>query len=494
MKKHIVSELLYEKSRKYGEKTAVSLFQGKEYSYLDYQRAVKELEAGFLEADITEGEIVILQFPDCPACIASFLTLLKLGAKPLLVSTKAEKKFLEEICAKTECGVIVTQPELLRREYPIGVGLIEVGGFEGTQNIYSRQILRRSRKKSPFIEDSVAYLTLTSGSSGKAKIVMHAQEELLYASEQYAVKTLGIKKGARLFSVPKLNYTYGLAISFFYSFYTGAPAILMKDNFSPAQVCRYIEKYKPRYFWGVPAIYQRILDWIKGGGKKPDVCSVQYFISAGDSLSKELIFQWEACFGKIIIDSVGCSETGSGYLINLPWDGKLGSAGRRIEGYELRLDLPEQDMGVLFVKSKSNAAGYFRNPKEEAKKFCQEWINTGDIFRVDEDGYYWFCGRMDDMLKHRGMWISSIEVERAICRYQGVTEAVVSKCSHNGKTSFFAAIAVDADFDSVEQLEKFLRSCLSHYKCPEKYLILKEIPRNPNGKADLPKIKEYFKE
>lgn len=468
--------LLHEPIKKYGYEHVISVFEDKTYTYRYYVEKIKKFADIFCTNNIG-SEPVIIMMDDSPLCIVCFLSLISIGAKPLIISPKTMSKVLKEIIRICKCRVLVTEKMLNEDMNDIKIHVLHCD----EDGVTTQTALEPIEYK---ISGEVAYLALTSGSSGIPKIVMHSSREMYSAIKSYAISTLKITYNDVLFSIPKINFTYGLANSLFFSFATGAKSIIYKKSISPCEIGKIIEKYEVTYFFAVPTVYERMIHNVNSN----ELRTIDYFISAGEYLPQMLNNNWYKIAGKYIFDSVGCSETGSAYLFNDNPEYKNGSAGKPVKGYELKLIDGDGRKGQLIVYGPSNAIGYLNNSDLSKDKFIDSAIYTGDWFEIDEDGYYWFLGRNDDMIKKNGRWVSLNEITNGVKQISNVRNAVTFLL--NNKIVLLVEVAKDC---MVDDIKKILSNQLEHYKLPNviKFGI---IPLNLNGKVDLRRVKEEYEE
>lgn len=471
----------------------ISIFQDYVYTANDYLAMTEYFNNTCLSVKLPKDSVALLFFDDCPEAIISFLGCIQYGLVPVLVNKKISAQAIEEVLRLSDPAVIITDGyDYYSDAYTQDRVIIHVM-HNAKQPII--KLVQHSEQPHAFIDSSeVAYLGMTSGSSGLPKLVMHSHKEMLFANENYALNTLKLRPSDVLYSVPKMTFTYGLANSLFFAFASGAPALLCPERFSPENTIHNILRYKPTCFWAVPSIYRALVTYLKTQNDVKQIFSnCRLFVSAGELLPADLLQEWYALTGMYIADSVGCSETGSAFLVNFSGDNKQGSAGAAVPGYHLHLWKDEKDenpnTGVLCVKSESNAIGYLNDPQETTSKFLNGWLRTGDVFRVDSDGYYWFLGRADSMLKYNGQWIVPSQIEKHICNYPGVTNSSVYTVQCAGAVRLAATIVVDNTFLGISSLKKHLKTQLEHYKCPQIFRIADSIPLNENGKCDYSKMR-----
>ena len=471
-----------------GLHSPISFYRDYVYTANDYLVMAEHFCNTCCSAKLPKDNVAVLLFDDCPEAITAFLGCIQYGIVPVFVNKKASAQAIEELLRLADPATIVTDGNVhYSSAVTQGRAIIHVM-HNAKQSII--KIEQSPQLSHAFIDASeVAYLGMTSGSSGLPKLVMHSHKEMLFANDNYAVNTLKLNPSDVLYSVPKMTFTYGLANSLFFAFASGAPAVLCPEHFSPEETIHNILRYRPTCFFAVPSIYRALIQYLKTRNDVKQIFSCcRLFVSAGELLPADLLKEWFALTEMYIADSVGCSETGSAFLVNFSGKKKQGSAGVAVPGYHLHLWKDEKNedanTGVLCVKSESNAIGYLNDPQETGSKFLNGWLRTGDVFRVDSDGYYWFLGRTDSMLKYNGQWIVPSQIEKEICKYLGVTNCAVYSVQCKYSIRLAATIVVDDTFLDIPSLRKHLETQLEHYKCPQIFRIADSIPLNENGKYD----------
>ena len=280
----------------------------------------------------------------------------------------------------------------------------------------------------------------------------------------------------------------------------GASSVLNADRPTPARMYELLNKYNPTIFYGAPTLFASMLndDAAKNvrAGKRLRLCS-----SAGEPLPESVGNAWKTRFGVDILDGVGSTELLHIFLSNAPGDIKYGSAGRPVPGYKVRLvneagsDVPDGEVGELLVDAPSAGEGYWNQRAKSRRTFVGEWTYTGDKYLRDEDGYYYCCGRTDDMFKVNGMWVSPLEVEAALASHDAVLEAaVVGKEDSDGLIKPKAVIVLKNGYVANEQLLETLRSHVKERAGPWKYPrwidIRPDLPRTATGKIQRFKLRD----
>jgi 4-hydroxybenzoate-CoA ligase len=229
--------------------------------------------------------------------------------------------------------------------------------------------------------------------------------------------------------------------------------------------------------------------------------SVRICVSAGEALPADIYRRWKERFGVDILDGIGSTEMGHIFLSNQPGAIKPGSTGKPVPGYELKIiddkgiEVPQGEIGTLMVHGASAAQFYWRKRDKSRKTMQGEWMNTGDKYYVDKDGFYWCAGREDDMLKVGGIWVSPVEVENCLREHPAVFEsAVIGYPDEKGLTKPKAFVVLREGFkpsdELAEELKKWVLDRMAKYKYPRWIEFVKELPKSSTGKTQRFKLRE----
>ncbi|MGA2096873.1 MAG: benzoate-CoA ligase family protein, partial [Candidatus Acidiferrum sp.] len=297
---------------------------------------------------------------------------------------------------------------------------------------------------------------------------------------------------------------YGLGNSGYFPLACGATTILDPVRPTPATIYTDIERYRPTLFFSVPTNYAALLAYHREDGKEFDLSSVRHAISAGEALPAPLFQKFKERFGVEILDSLGSTETLHVVIANGPGEAKAGSSGKLIPGYEARLvdergnDVRANEIGDLLIKGDSTCVGYWNKHEKTKETFVGHWFCTGDKYSQDENGYFWYAGRSNDLFKVNGLWLSPAEVESALISHPAVREAaVVAREDEDGLTKAAAYVVLHAEISASEELTLELQALVGEkiggYKRPRWVEYLAEIPKTATGKLQRFKLREMEK-
>ena len=340
--------------------------------------------------------------------------------------------------------------------------------------------------------DDVALWVYTSGSTGRPKAAVHLHHDLVYAAELVGRGTFGIGPDDLIFSASKLYFAFGLGNSLYFPALVGAASLLVPERLDPERIFELIQAERPTMLFAVATVYARLLQ-VTEAARRFDLSSLRICVSSGESLPAAIFHAWKSRFGHELLDVVGSTEALHDYIANRPGEARPGSSGQVIPGYEARLVDDEGRpvapglVGQLLIKGDSTAAYYWNRHERTSATMQGEWLRTGDMFYQDTDGYFYFCGRGDDMLKVGGMWVSPVEIEACLAEHPAVLEvAVVGRADADGLTKAHAFCVLrdgQSGTDALAaELQALVRKRLAGYKSPRWVDFVAELPKTTTGK------------
>src|SRR5215472_13742671 len=347
--------------------------------------------------------------------------------------------------------------------------------------------------------DELCFWLYSSGSTGRPKGTVHIHTSLVQTAELYAIPVLGIAESDITFSSTKLFHAYGLGNGLTFPMAVGATSVLMAERPTPAAVSRMLRDHRPTIFFSAPTLYNAIL--ISVDLPRPDELALRRCVSAGEPLPQEIGRRWSARLGVDILDGIGSTEMLQIFLSNRPDEVRYGTTGKPISGYPLKIvdeegqSVRRGEVGDLLVSGPTSAMGYWNSRERSRSTFAGTWTHTGDKYFEDQDGYYVYCGRSDDMLKVSGMYVSPAEVEAALIAHEDVLEAaVVGAPDEDGliKPKAYVVLkpGVAADEALVRALADHATGLLAPFKCPRWYSFLDDLPKTATGKIQRFKLRE----
>lgn len=353
----------------------------------------------------------------------------------------------------------------------------------------------------PTYRDDFATWLSSSGSTGNPKCVVHMHHEFIWNTQAYAQRTLGLKASDRTLSAPKLFFGYALASNMLFPLSVGGSCVLIPDRVPAAQYFELLEHYQATQFVTVPTTIAKMVA-AKDEAKGRDLSRLHSLISAGEALPPRVYKTWRENFDAEIFDGIGSAEMFHVYITNRPGDVKAGSLGKLVEGYDYELvdddgnQVPQGEIGTLVIKGPSAGLGYWRMRDKSRETFFGDAVKGGDKFFVDAEGYFWYCGRGDDMLKCSGVYVSPVEVEDAVMGHPAVREAGVAGYRDEAGLEKAMAFVELNDGESgspalAEAIIAHVRNTLAAFKAPRRVEFVEALPRTETGKirrAELRKL------
>lgn len=455
---------------------------------------------------------VMLCIPDSIDFPTLFWGAIKIGAVAVPISTMLKPADYEHMLRDSRARVLVVAEAMLERFEPILAGQPYLrtvvvlgrpaGGDGGLYRSFDSLASRASDRLecAPTVADDAALWLYTSGSTGKPKAAVHLQTDMQHAATLYGERTLGICETDVVFSGAKLFFCYGLGNAVLIPLQVGATGVLMSERSAPEAVMRVMHRNRVTVFWGVPTLYGNILaheEFDRSAGSD----RLRLCMSAGEALPEKVSQRWAERFGVEILDGIGTTESMHHFIANRPGDIRYGTSGKPVAGWEVRL-LDENgreagvgEVGDLWCSGPSLSRCYWNNREASQRSFVGRWLRTGDRYVRDQDGYYRYVGRGDDMLKAGGIWVSPFEVESALMAHPDVLQAaVVGVADQQGlikpKAFVVPKAGVDATPELAEQLKSSVKERLAHFKCPRWIEFRAELPMTGTGKIQRFKLRQ----
>jgi benzoate-CoA ligase len=458
-------------------------------------------------------ERVLLLLLDTAEFAVSFFGAVKIGAVPVPVNTLLKPADYKYLLNNSRARVAVVSESLLplfeaipqdERRY---LDTIVMVGQAAARTPSFDDLLRDSSAEldaAPTRKDDPAFWLYSSGSTGQPKGCVHLQHDMVVSVERYAKAILKISETDRFFSVAKLFFAYGLGNALYFPLAVGATSILMPGPPRPQSVFAVIEKHRPTLFFSVPSNFVKLLAH-PAGEREFDLSGVRHAISAGEALPASVFYRFKERFGVEILDAIGSTEALHMMISNVPGEVRPGSSGKILPGFEAKIvddnDQPvaRGEVGNLLVNADSTCAYYWGEHEKTKSTIAGPWLRTGDKYHQDEDGYFWYDGRSDDMLKVSGVWVSPIEIERVLSEHPAVQEVAVVFCKDADELPKPAACVVLRDgmngsAQLARELQEYVLGRLPSYKRPHWVEFLEELPKTATGKVQRFKLRDAFAE
>jgi len=507
-----------------GEKAAVR-FGDRSWSYGVVADKTRRMNGLLAASGIRRGERVLIVLPDVPPFAWVLFGVLARGAVVAMGNPLAPIETLRYLVAYTRATCVVTVPavaEALRAEVESESSEVQavfvvpdaatgedperpIDGLPlagKVRELASALATTRPAEPVPVHRDEPAIWLFTSGSTGEPKANIHTGRDFAFNTEVYAKATVGYRREDVTISVPRLFFGYATGTNLMFPFAVGATTGLFSERPSPESLAKAIATYRPTIVTNVPTMLGKLLEYDEA--TRLDLSSVRFSLSAGEALPEPLLRRWLDRFASDVYDGIGSAEMFHIYASNRPGDVKPGSLGKVVQGYELRV-LPEDaegagavpcapgEIGVLWVKGDSVSQGYWLDRDKSFRTFHGHWCRTGDLFRVDEDGYLYFAGRADDLLKVGGQWVAPLEVEECLLGHPAVAASAVIGVLDEGlvKTKAFVVLRAghDGSPELASALQEHVKTNLARYKYPRVVEFVDDLPKNDRGKVDKKALK-----
>jgi benzoate-CoA ligase family protein len=480
--------------------------EGRILTYADL-RALVDRSGNVLRAlEVGREDRVVLLCLDSPELLGALWGAMKIGGVPVPVNTFLRPEEWLYCLDDSAARVVVVSAALLDAAAPVLGRAVHVrhvlvtGGPAASYLSYEKRVASADARleAAPTSRDDPAFWLYSSGSTGAPKAAVHRHRDMVVCSETFSRHVLGLQPADIVFSAAKLFFAYGLGNAGYFPASVGAQSILEPQRMTPPLAFEVLTRERPTMFFAGPALYAGMLALKDASGF--DLSSLRLCVSAGESLPADIYLRWKKRFGVEIVDGIGTTECLHMFISNRPGEVRPGSSGRPVPGYEAAVvdeagrPVARGEIGNLRVKGESIMAGYWNQPEKTKATLVGDWIETGDKYYEDEDGYFWHCGRSDDMMKVSGAWVSPVEVESALIQHAAVLQAaVVAHKDAEGlvKPKAFVvlkdpAAACDA---LAEELKAFVKERIARYKYPRWVEFRTELPMTATGKIQRFKLR-----
>lgn len=483
-----------------GQKIAIEC-DGRRVTYQQLYDRVNRVGNSLKKLGVRAEERVLLLLLDTPEFALSFFGAIKIGAVPVPVNTLLKPADYEFLLNNSRARVAIVSESLLpniqaisREKLQYVETFVVVGDEHQSGALHFDDWADESSSKLEAArtgKDDAAFWLYSSGSTGRPKACVHLQHDMVVCAERYAKAILNITENDRFFSVAKLFFAYGLGNGLYFPLSVGATSILLPGPPKPQSIFEIVDRYRPTLFFSVPSNYAKLLAYTPES--EPDFSCVRHGISAGECLPAAIFQRFKERFGVEILDAIGSTEALHMFISNRPGAVKPGSSGTIIKGFEARIvgennqPVPTGEMGDLMVKTDAACASYWNQHEKTKDTINGHWLRTGDRYCQDADGYFWYAGRSDDMLKVSGTWVSPVEIENHLIEHPAVQEAaVVGRKDDDGLIKTVACVVLrDGKKGSAElatELEHFILERLPVFKRPHRIEFFSELPKTATGK------------
>jgi len=487
------------------DKVAIRTTQGEEVTYRELVQGVNRAGNVLKDLGLTPGDRVLMVVKDDPWFVYVFWGAIKAGFIPVPLNTLLRSKDYEFVIADSAAAAVVWSPEYDSEILPaleaVAPGPAHRIPTEGDGKTLQALLNAASSELEPAPSTALddCFWLYSSGSTGNPKGTIHLHRDMVVTSQRYGIETLGVTNEDVFFSAAKLFFAYGLGNGMTFPLWVGGTAVLFDGRPTPETTFDVIDRFRPTLYFGVPTLYAAQLAGYDG--LNPDMSSVRQCVSAGEALPPDILHRWKERTGLDILDGIGSTELLHIFISNLPDDIRPGATGKPVPGYEARIvdesgnEVSTGTAGRLLVRGQSAARAYWNNPeKTAATMYGDDWLDTGDTYVSDENGYYYYQGRSDDMMKVGGIWTSPFEIEAKLMEHPLVLEAaIVGRRDDAGLLKPSAIVVLTDPAAANEDLENELRTLckkgLAPYKYPRWIEFVDDLPKTATGKIQRFKLR-----
>ncbi len=480
-----------------GERTALITDAGR-LSYREVQARANRCANLLRAAGVAPEQRVIIALPDGPDYVAALFGTLKIGAVVVMVNPELKPDAIEYFFDYSRATVALVAAERAdafraaagRAVHAPKLLVVGDGGWQSRLESMPDACLNF-----PTHRDDPAIWLFSGGTTGRPKAAVQPHRSFVNTAQCYAREVLCYTEADVTLSVPKLYFGYATGSNLLFPFAAGAASVLFDDRCTAEVIFSRIARHRPTILITVPTMINQMVSHPEAGHQ--DLSSLRLATSAGEGLPEELHARWDQTFGVPLLDGLGTAEMWHIFLSNRLGRIRRGTLGEVVPGFEVKVadeegrELPDGEVGHLWVRGGSRAIGYWQQLEKSQTAFRGEWVVSGDLIRRDPDGYYTYGGRADELLKVSGKWLSATEVEGCLLLHPAVSQvAVVGVADANGLVKPHAYVIPRERRDGLaEELKAFVRERLEPYKHPREVIFVDSLPTTHLGKVDRGKLR-----
>jgi len=479
-------------------------------SYQELQERVNRLGNGLRELGLGRGDHYLIRLPGGLPFYTAFLAGLKFGAVAIPTPQLLRARELKHILTVADVKLVITSEELaepirtLREKVSDLKAVVCHETREPAEIDFERLVEAGGADLAPATTtpDDPAFMLFSSGTTGTPKGIAHAHRGFnLAAGDPVGKVGMGLNRDDVVLHAHDPAWSYSLGCGFLFPLREGASIVGSPERIHPKSILKWVEDHSVSILACVPTFYRAVLAEAEAEAGR-DLGSLRYCLSAGEPLTTSTFFEWQSRVGVPILDHIGQGET-SMFCANVPnREPRPGSIGKPLPGYDVAVVDDDGDkvvgaVGHLVIRDDNPGLfyDYLKMPEKWAETHRNGWYYTGDLAREDDDGYFWYVSRSDDLITSRGYLISPAEVEDTLVDHPAVLEAGVVGHPHEEWGQVVAAyvalkphIARSARLESA--LNEYVLGQLAPFKAPKRYIFLDELPKTSTGKIRRRELRE----
>ncbi|MEE9417922.1 MAG: class I adenylate-forming enzyme family protein [Desulfatiglandaceae bacterium] len=490
-----------------GERKAISFLRDgvieTEMTYEGLNRDSNRVANSFLNLGVQKGDRVILCLEKSLFFVVAHLAVQKIGAISVPLNPGFRGSEMSYLLNDADPKLAISGPSqavIVKDIAPLLTSIV----IHTERPYQDLDFFLRASDAIPQAElkpEDPGLLIYTSGTTGEPKGALLTQGNLVHDARNI-ITIWEISESDLLCHVLPLFHVHGLCFAL-HTALTAGSHLLMLDAFSPEKVIEVLSRKEGKYpstlFMAVPTIYGKLMDYL--GDRRPDFGHMRLWTSGSAPLLVKDFDRMSEVFGKEPVEREGMSETGMNFSNPITGIRKPGSIGLPLPGLEVRIvdletfeDVTPGQEGEIWLRGPGVSPGYWRKPEETARAFKDGWFRTGDLGKVDGDGYYYLTDRIKHIIISGGENISPKEVETVIDRIEGVVESCVVGVPDPtwGEKVVAAVVKTGNSPVKTDDIQEYCKENLQKWKCPKEIIFVEELPKNRMGKVLKKEVKELF--
>jgi len=480
-----------------GAKVAIRTMHGEDVTYGALAERVNRAGNALLAHGLRPGDRLLMIVKDCPAFFYLFWGAIKAGIVPVPPNTLLRGQDYAYMIEDSGCRLVVYSAEYATE---VEAALLMAPARAVTVDAFAAAMDAAAPQLAPHLAAPTddCFWLYSSGSTGRPKGAVHAHRDMVVTSELYGARVLGVSEDDVCYSAAKLFFAYGLGNAMTFPLWAGATAILDDRRPTPDATFENMERFAPTLFFGVPTLYAAQL--VALDARPRTFPSLRACVSAGEALPADIFRRWKEKTGTVILDGIGSTECLHIFIGNRLDEYKPGTSGKPVPGYEVKIvgddgrPVKRGESGGLWIRAESAAKYYWNKPEKTAETMVDGWLNTGDTYREDGDGFLIYEGRSDDMLKVGGIWCSPVEIEACLITHPAVLEAaVIGQADSDQLIKPKAVVVLKQAGGGSEaltgELAALCKKTLAPYKYPRWIEYASELPKTATGKIQRFKLR-----